>query len=52
MMASDYGHEAVCALLLDKGADMEIKDGVSGERDVYACLCVFVSACVCMCACV
>jgi ankyrin repeat protein len=46
MMASDYGHTAVCALLLDKGADMEAKDFVSGERDVYARLCVFVSACV------
>ena len=27
------GHEEVCKLLVDSGADTEAKDKVSGERD-------------------
>ena len=32
-LASHFGHKAVCKLLVDKGADTEAKDNVSGERD-------------------
>jgi hypothetical protein len=39
--ASRNGHEAVCALLLDKGADMEAED-VSGERNLHECVRAYV----------
>ena len=40
--ASMKGHEAVCGLLVDKGADIEAKNNVSGQRDRVLCVCVFV----------
>jgi hypothetical protein len=34
-MASENGIDAVCALLLDKGADIQAENEVSGERDLH-----------------
>jgi hypothetical protein len=46
MMASSYGHEAVCALLLDKGADMEARRNLTECVRVYMSLCDLVSMCI------
>ena len=40
--ASMRGHEAVCVLLVDKGADIQAKNNVSGQRDSVVCVCVSV----------
>ena len=42
MKASYNGQEAVCGLLVDKGADIEAKNNVSGQRDSVVCECVSV----------
>ncbi len=41
IFASEYGHEAVCVLLVERGADANAKDDVSGQRDSFewVCLC-------------
>ena len=44
--ASQNGHEAVCVLLVDRGADANAKDKVSGQRDAFECVCMCLGLCV------
>ena len=44
MWAAENGHSDVIKLLLDAGASIEAKDGVS--KRIFICTCVFVCVCV------
>ena len=44
--ASINGHEAVCVLLVDRGADANAKTNVSGQRDSFECVCMCLDLCV------